>query len=198
MTRPLPPQFYRRDTEIVARELLGCRLVRIYKGKRLSGRIIETEAYLGIHDRAAHSYGGRRTERVRSMYLPGGHAYVYFVYGMHFCVNVVTREAEEPEAVLLRAIEPIEGVEIMRKLRGMKRDRDLANGPGKLCQALAIDRKFDGLVLDESSGLFIERDPSFKREEHIILATPRIGIAYAQEAVHWPLRFVLERKNEKV
>lgn len=196
MARPLSPQFYRRDTETVARELLGCRLVRIYKGRRLSGRIIETEAYLGVNDRAAHSYGGRRTERVRSMYLDGGHAYVFFVYGMHFCLNVVTRGVDEPEAVLLRAIEPIEGIETMRELRKVKRDRDLANGPGKLCQALAIDRSFDGVAFDESSGLFIERDPTFKRGNYIILATPRIGIDYAQEAVHWPLRFVLEPKSQ--
>lgn len=196
MARPLPPKFYRRDTETVARELLGCRLVRIYKGQRLAGRIVETEAYLGVRDRAAHSYGGRRTERVRSMYLDGGHAYVFFVYGMHYCLNVVTRDPNEPEAVLLRAIVPIEGIETMRKLRKAKRDRDLANGPGKLCQALVIDRQFDGVVLDETSGLFIERDPSFKREDYIILATPRIGIDYAQEAIHWPLRFVLEPKTD--
>lgn len=187
MARILSPRFYQRNTETVARELLGCRLVRIYRGQRLSGRIIETEAYLGARDRAAHSYGRRRTDRVRSMYLAGGHAYVFFVYGMHFCFNIVTRHADEPEAVLIRALEPVEGIETMRRLRGVKRDRDLSNGPGKLAQALAIDRKFDGMPLTESHQLFIERDRKVTADQIII--GPRVGIDYAEEAILWPLRF---------
>src|SRR6516162_4916002 len=113
----LPHSFYQRDTVTVARELLGKKLVRIYRGRRLSGIIVETEAYLGEHDRAAHTFGLRRTLRNEAMYKEGGHAYVYFVYGMHFCINAVTKKKNEPEAVLLRAIECVEGLDTIRKLR---------------------------------------------------------------------------------
>ena len=168
---------------------MGCTLVHHSQGKRLAGRIVEVEAYLGIRDRAAHTYGGRRTDRVRSMYLEGGHAYVYFIYGMHFCLNVVTHKEDVPEAVLIRAIEPLEGIETMRALRRVKNDRDLANGPGKLCQALAIGRECDGLLLDEESGLYIERGP--KVDTKLIKAGPRIGVDYAGPAALWPLRFTI-------
>ncbi|HVK60908.1 MAG TPA: DNA-3-methyladenine glycosylase, partial [Bdellovibrionales bacterium] len=136
MARKLPFSFYQRDTEEVARELLGKTLVHVLKtGQRVSGRIVETEAYLGARDAAAHSRGGLRSKRTESMFLPGGHAYVYLIYGMHYCFNVVTREADEPQAVLIRALEPIEGIEFMRRRRRVKRDLDLCSGPGKLCDA---------------------------------------------------------------
>jgi DNA-3-methyladenine glycosylase len=107
--KPLPPPFYRRDTETVARDLLGCRLVRRFPdGRTRSVVIVETEAYLGVKDRAAHTWNGRRTARVAPMWGPGGHAYVYFVYGMHHCLNIVTRKEGEPEAVLIRAAVPEE------------------------------------------------------------------------------------------
>lgn len=190
MAKKLPLRFYRRDTTAVARELLGCRLVHIVNGQRLSGRIIETEAYLGLTDRACHSYGGRKTERVKSMYLAGGHAYVYFIYGMHFCFNVVTRGAREPEAVLIRALEPEEGVAEMRRRRRIALDRDLANGPGKLCQALAIDRSCDGADLTHDI-LFIEH--GLPQEAESLAISERVGIEYAGEAAMWPLRFQLKR-----
>jgi DNA-3-methyladenine glycosylase len=194
-SRILPEKFYRRDTETVARDLLGCVLVHeTADGERVSGRIVETEAYLGLSDRACHTYGGKRTPRTRSMYLEGGHAYVYFIYGMHFCFNVVTRTSEHPEAVLIRALDPLEGIELMRERRKVKRDLDLTNGPGKLCRALGIDRSHDGLSL-ASSTLYIERGPHIRGsriEKGAIISSPRIGVAYAKEAAHWPLRFSIK------
>ncbi len=191
--RVLSPRFYKRETEIVARELLGCRLVRVIDGVRLSGRIVETEAYLGIDDPACHTFGDRRTPRTKSMYLPGGHAYVYFIYGMHFCFNVVTRTEREPEAVLIRAIQPEEGIDEMmrrRKATGKSKAKSvsaLTNGPAKLCQALGIDRSCDGLTL-EGPEIFIERG-SRKIVESEIHASPRVGVDYAGVAATWPLRF---------
>lgn len=170
----------------VARALLGQRLVRVVEGVRTSGIIVETEAYLGRIDKAAHSYRGK-TARNASMFEEGGRAYVYFVYGMHHCVNVVAGKKDDPVAVLLRAIAPDEGVEVMRARRG--RDRDLCTGPGKLCQAMAIDRRLDGADLIEGGELFIERARS--RVHRNIVATPRIGVAYAEEWATKPLRFVL-------
>jgi DNA-3-methyladenine glycosylase len=171
----VPYSFYRRDTVTVARSLLGMRLVRVWRGRLLSGIIVETEAYLGAKDRAAHTFGGRATERVRSMYLAGGHAYVYQIYGMHFCLNVVTRGVGEPEAVLIRALEPEEGIELP------------TNGPGKLCKALRIDKKLDGVSL-RGPQLFLDRGRKLPGREEI-LAGPRIGVDYAKEAAGWPLRF---------
>jgi DNA-3-methyladenine glycosylase len=155
-------------------------------GERIAGRIIETEAYLGIEDRACHTFGDRRTERTRSMYLPGGHAYVYLIYGLHYCFNVVTRSEKEPEAVLIRAVEPLEGVDFMRSRRRVRKDKDLANGPGKLCEALAIDRKCDGLSLNGEE-LFIERGK--KIDPTLITASARVGVDYAGDHALWPLRF---------
>lgn len=194
MDRKLSAKFYRRDTTAVARELLGCRLVHIVNGQRISGRIIETEAYLGVTDRACHSYGGRKTERVKSLYLAGGHAYVYFIYGMHFCFNVVTRKRGEPEAVLIRALAPEQGLPEMRRRRRIKKDRDLANGPGKLCQALGIDRACDGLDLT-GDNLFIEK--GFVDEAESLVISARVGVDYAGEAATWPLRFELKRERLK-
>src|SRR5215813_11330457 len=149
--RPLPPSFYRRPAETVARDLLGRYLVREQDGERLVLRLVEVEAYLGAPDRASHAWGGRRTPRNESLYLPGGHAYVYFIYGMHWCLNAVTGKADTGGAVLLRAGEPVEGEERMMANRGWTRQPrpgDLAGGPGKLCQALGVDRSLDGVLLN--------------------------------------------------
>ena len=141
MAQRLSRSFYRRDAVQVARSLLGQKLVRWLDGHRLAGFIVETEAYLGIPDRAAHTHNGRRTPRNASMWKDGGYAYVYFTYGIHHCMNVVAGRSEDPIAVLLRALEPVEGLEIMRAHRGWsKADSQLCSGPGKLCQALAMDR----------------------------------------------------------
>lgn len=195
--RPLPPSFYRRPAEEVARDLLGCHLVRELDGERLVLRLVETEAYLGTPDRASHAWGGRRTPRNESLYLPGGHAYVYFIYGMHFCLNAVTGEADIGSAVLLRAGEPVEGEERMRENRGWTRPPrpgDLAGGPGKLCQALAVGRELDGIRLDWPP-LWIARGEQLAEDE--IVAGPRIGVDYAGEAAAWPLRFMV-RGNRHV
>jgi DNA-3-methyladenine glycosylase len=187
--RILPLSFYRRPAEAVARDLLGRYLVRELDGGRLVLRLVETEAYLGGPDRASHAWGGRRTARNESLYLPGGHAYVYLIYGMHYCLNAVTGEADEGGAVLLRAGEPVAGEERMRENRGWTREPrpgDLAGGPGKLCQALAIGRELDGAPLDRPP-LYITKGEPIAEEE--IVASPRIGVDYAGEAAGWPLRF---------
>jgi DNA-3-methyladenine glycosylase len=189
--RSLPPSFYRRPAEAVARDLLGRYLVRELDGERLVLRLVETEAYLGAPDRASHAWDGRRTPRNESLYLAGGHAYVYMIYGLHFCLNAVTGEAGAGSAVLLRAGEPVEGEERMRENRGWTRALkagDLAGGPGKLCQALAVGRELDGVRLDRPP-LFIARGEG--AAETGIIASPRIGVDYAGEAALWPLRFSL-------
>ena len=190
----LTQKFYRSGTEKVARELLGCTLVHVVDGVRLSGRIVETEAYLGIGDAACHSFGDRRTPRTETMYLDGGHAYVYFIYGMHFCFNVVTRKVGEPEAVLIRALEPLEGIEEMKLRRDVDKLKkftptQLANGPAKLCQALGINRSQNAVSL-QSSTLFIEKG-LWKIDPSEIVSSPRVGVDYAGEAASWPLRFRL-------
>lgn len=189
----LPMEFYQAETEKVARELLGKRLVHSKGGKLTSGTIIETEAYLGKTDPACHTFNGRRTERVESMYLAGGHAYVYFVYGIHFCFNVVTRPAEIPEAVLIRALWPVDGKEVMKKRRKTQIEKQLCSGPGKLCQALGIDRESNGLLLTGKK-LWIEDDYSFKKIKKYIQKSARIGVDYAGSAKKWPLRFFIDEK----
>ena len=187
--RPLPVSFYRRPAEAVARDLLGRYLVRELDGERLVLRLVEVEAYLGAPDRASHAWGGRRTRRNESLYLPGGHAYVYLIYGMHFCLNAVTGEKDTGGAVLLRAGEPVEGEERMVENRGWTRKPrpgDLAGGPGKICQALAVDRTLDGALLNEPPLLITRGEPVGETE---IVASPRIGVDYAGEAAQWPLRF---------
>jgi DNA-3-methyladenine glycosylase len=183
---PLPLSFYRRPAETVARDLLGRYLVRELGGERLVLRLVETEAYLGAPDRASHAWGGRRTVRNESLYLPGGHAYVYFIYGMHWCLNAVTGQADIGSAVLLRAGEPVEGEN--RNWPRRPRPGDLAGGPGKLCQALAIDRSLDGVLLDQPPLLLTRGEPL---PDEAVAAGPRIGVDYAGEAAEWPLRFAV-------
>ena len=181
--------FYRRSTLTVARELLGQRLVRVVDGQRLSGIIVEVEAYIGEDDAACHAACGR-TQRNEVMYGPPGHAYVYFIYGMHHCLNVVTEEEGFPAAVLIRALEPLEGLEIMRRHRAGKPDRELTNGPAKLCQAMAIDRGFNGVDLCTGEALFIEKGRMVGQEE--IRTSPRIGIKADEVARNVPWRFYLQ------
>jgi DNA-3-methyladenine glycosylase len=182
--------FYaREETLAVARALLGKRLVvPAQDGARVSGRIVEVEAYLGAGDKAAHSYGWRRTARTETMYAKGGTVYVFFVYGMHHQFNVVTGPEGTPTAVLVRAIEPEEGIEIMRERRAVTKERELTSGPGKLCKALAIDRSFDGEDLTKSTRVWLE-DAGTRISPEEIAAGPRIGIAYAEEYVLKPWRF---------
>ena len=186
----MAPSFFQSDPVTLARDLLGQTLVRVIDGRRLSGVIVETEAYLGEPDRAAHTFGGRRTQRNASMWLEGGHAYVYFTYGMHHCMNIVAGRAGQPVAVLLRALEPIEGIDAMYARRNKaKRDTDLCSGPAKLCQALAIDRTLDGRDLRCDGELFVERARRRAMPDRRIVTTSRIGVHYAGQWAPKPLRF---------
>ncbi len=184
----LPRDFYTRTNVLtIARELLGKLLVvRARNDKRISGRIVEVEAYRGPQDRAAHSYGGRRTKRVEPMYGIGGTAYVFFVYGMYNQFNVVTNVVDAPHAILVRAVEPVEGIEFMRRRRAGQPDRNLTNGPGKLCLAMDIDRRLDGADL-LGNKVWLEEDEKIPRRQ--IISGPRIGIDYAEEWIDKPWRF---------
>jgi len=190
MSEKLPPEFYGQDTVTVARALLGCALWRRIGRQLLAARIVETEAYLGANDPAAHTRRGLRTERNESMYLAGGHAYVYLSYGMHWCLNVVTQEADIAEAVLLRAAQPLRGTELMQERRPKaKREFDVMNGPGKLCAAMGIDRELDGERLDANRLWLTPRDGEIADDD--IAISPRIGVDNSGDAAHWPLRFFL-------
>jgi DNA-3-methyladenine glycosylase len=156
-------------------------------GARVSGLIVETEAYVGPEDRASHAYGNRRTARTETMFARGGVAYVYFVYGMHHQFNVVTGGEGTPHAVLVRALEPVEGVELMRERRALTDLRALTSGPGKLCRALAIDRTHNGEDLAGARVWLEDVGRAFRPSE--IARGPRVGIDYAQDYVAKPWRF---------
>ena len=181
--------YTRADVVAVARRLLGSLLVAPARdGRRVSGIIVETEAYRGPEDRASHAYGGRRTRRTETMYARGGTAYVYFVYGRYHQFNVVTNVADVPHAVLVRALEPVEGVELMRRRRGGAAPLDLTSGPGKLCIALGIDRRLDGADL---LGDRIWLEAGRRVRPAAIAAGPRVGIDYAEDWAVRPWRFWL-------
>jgi DNA-3-methyladenine glycosylase len=186
----LPRKFYTRpNVLIVARDLLGKLLVvPAPDGTRVSGLIVETEAYRGPEDRASHAFGGRRTNRTETMYGIGGTAYVYFVYGMYNQFNVVTNVENTPHAVLVRALEPVEGIEWMRERRQTHSDRNLTSGPGKLCIAMGIDRQLDSADL-LGNQVWIEEGESISRSR--IISGPRVGIDYAEEWIDKPWRFWL-------
>lgn len=186
--RILPARFYARDTEQVARDLLGAVLECRTADGVASGVIVETEAYVGEQDAACHAAAGR-TRRTEPLYGAPGIAYVYLIYGMHWCVNAVTRAPGEASAVLVRAVEPLAGIPLMRRRRGgrggVRDDRDLTNGPAKLCQALGVDGTMNGLPL--------QRPPLVVREgvscaDADVVVTPRIGITRAAD---WPLRYLV-------
>ena len=184
----LPVEFYLRPTLRVARDLLGKILVHRRRGAITAGRIVEVEAYRGPEDRAAHTAGGRRTPRNEVMWGPGGRLYVYFTYGMRHCCNVVTRAAGAPEAVLLRGLEPLVGIPLMRRRRGGRRDLEvaaLARGPGNLCQAMGIDRTADGTDLVTGSIVILDAP---RIRPAAIDASPRIGVAYAGDHALRPWR----------
>ncbi len=178
MPRRLPRRFFAQGAESLAQQLLGATLVRLLDdGTRLAGRIVETEAYIGVQDRASHAFGGRRTPRNESMYAKPGTAYVYFTYGMHHCFNIVCGKPGEPVAVLVRAIEPVEGLARMRIHRGNRvDDRGLCSGPAKICQAFAIDRSLDAEDLTTSHRLFLEGTASNLHDPADIATGARIGL----------------------
>jgi len=188
---------YAVDVMTLAPRLLGATLVRITRdGERLAGRIVETEAYGGAEDEASHARGGRRTERNAPMWAAGGTSYVYFTYGMHHCMNVSSGRAGEPQAVLLRALEPTEGLDVMRRRRGAdargrpRRDTDLCSGPAKLCQALGLDRRHSGLDLTADPGLWIEPRRRAPKPGDVAVAA-RVGIGSAGPWVEAPMRWYL-------
>ena len=194
MNKKLSREFYTRPNVLtVARELLGKLLVVPARGgRRVSGIIVEAEAYRGPHDRAAHSYGGRRTPRTETMYGVGGTAYVFFIYGMYNQFNVVSNSVDAPHAVLIRALQPVEGIELMRKRRHGQPDHNLTNGPGKLCIALGIDRRLDGADL-LGNNVWLEEGERVSRSQ--IMTGPRIGIDYAEEWKDKPWRFWLKENS---
>ena len=199
-------EFYNRDTVQVSQDLLGKYLVRNYNGESLIGRITETEAYIGRCDKACHAYHYKRTARTETLFMAPGHAYIYLIYGMYNCLNFVTEAEGEPAAVLIRAVEPLAGIDTIYRLRfGDKplspyRLKNFMNGPGKVCQGFALtklenklDLESDSLyVCDSLEELGIER-PVLPKERMCV--GPRIGIDYAEEARDFPWRFWLEKED---
>jgi DNA-3-methyladenine glycosylase len=186
---PVQAKFYARPTEEVARRLLGRILVSDIGGRvrRTAGRIVEVEAYVGPHDPACHAYGHRRTARTEPLYGRPGTAYVYFTYGMHWCLNAVTEVDDYPAAVLIRALEPLEGLETMRRRRGGVPDRALCAGPARLCEALGVTGALNGVSLQRSPLRIVKNGMAPRRTA--VISGPRIGIT---RAIDWPLRFYLK------
>ncbi len=195
--RKLKRDFYERDTLTVAKELLGKYLVHNPTEGTTIGKIVETEAYIGPSDPGSHAYKGLRSKRTEVQFGPGGYAYIYQIYGNYFCFNVVTQKIGMPEVVLIRAVEPIEGIELMAKRRKvseitMKNVINLTNGPSKLCTAMGIDKSLYGVDLCGGKLFIASSNPKADFE---IVSTPRINIDYAGDAKHYPWRFVI--KNNK-
>ena len=191
----LERSFYERDTLTVANELLSCVLVHVNPEGVTKGRIVETEAYMGPEDKGAHSYDGRHTPRMDPLYKTGGFAYIYQLHGYNYCINAVTQKENMPQAVLIRAIEPIEGIELMIHRRNIdistkSKFKNLTNGPSKLCKAMDIDTSLNGIDLCGNE-LFITSGDVLKSEEEI-MATKRIHIDYAEEYKNKMWRFLLK------
>ena len=191
----LESNFFKRDTVEVAKNLLGKKIIRNISGNFFCAKIVETEAYLGLEDRACHSYGGNITKRNEILYKEAGTIYVYLIYGMYSLLNIVTKNENDPEAVLIRAVEPIENIDAMAVNRFGKIYKDLSsyqkknltNGPGKLTMAMEIDRALNGKILSQDY-LYIEEGEDVRN----IIETKRIGIDYAGEDANLPLRFYIE------
>ncbi len=181
--------FYNRDTLTVAEEVLGKTLVHVTDEGVTKGKIVEVEAYMGPKDRAAHSYRNLRSKRTNIQYGEGGYAYVYLIYGMYICMNIVTNKVDIPEVLLIRALEPLEGIEIMKKRRKTDDIKKLCSGPGKLCQAMGITKENYG---DDLCGerLYLEEGPKLQKEQ--IVKSKRINIEYAQEAKDYLWRFTIK------
>lgn len=193
-TKVLTSEWYQiQDVTLAAKRLLGKVVVTEFNGLRTSGIIVETEAYNGIYDKACHAFGNRRTPRTEVMYAGGGVAYVYLCYGIHHLFNVVTNRKGVPDAVLIRAIEPLEGIEIMLERRKMPQlKRTLTSGPGVLSSAMGISTCSSGAALSKESGIWIE-DHGITYSENELQAGPRIGVAYAEEHALLPWRFSVKK-----
>lgn len=185
----LRPEFFQRSAVEVAQDLLGKYLVRNFPEGKTMVKIVETEAYLGIDDPASHSYQGKITPRNKVMYQQGGVFYVYKIYGMYYCLNVVVNRKDIPQAVFIRAAQPVAGIEIMMKKRGIKDIKKLCNGPGRLTQALGINLDFYGLLVSNPKLYFLDGEEISKKE---IVSAPRVNIDYAGEARNLPLRFYIK------
>lgn len=182
-SKKLPRKFYTRETLVVAKDLLGKYLVRKIDRKKMVGKIVETEAYIGPKDRASHAYQGKQTKRNWAEFLIGGHIYIYFIYGMYWQLNITTSKKGKPECVLIRALEPIAPRSARRK--------KLASGPGKICQWMKLEKSFQGEDLIKSKRIWIEdRDEKIKKSQ--IVATKRIGIDYAGLWAKKPWRFYIK------
>ena len=190
--KPLPGSFYRRKNVVkIARDLLGKILVTDFEGRYSSGRIVETEAYNGIADKASHAYNNRRTKRTGIMYQPGGIAYVYLIYGIHHLFNVVTNIEDEPHAILIRAIEPVEGIGVMMKrMNKAVADYSIGKGPGNVSKALGISTMHTGVSLMNKE-IFIADDGT-RIKPSLIISTKRIGVDYAAEDALLPYRFIVK------
>ena len=187
----LKRDFYSRDSLIVAKELLGKILVHKSPEGLTSGYIVETEAYKGPEDKASHAYAGKRTARTETMFGPKGHAYIYLIYGMYHCLNATSGSVEgKPEATLIRALEPIEGLDLMLKRRGSTGKKEtIASGPGRLCIAMGLTKKQNNIDLCNSSFYITEGK---KIQPTKIMQVPRIGVDYAHEHKDLPWRFYLK------
>lgn len=185
--------FYQKDAITLAKDLLGKLLVREIEGEEVITKIVETEAYVGPEDKACHAYQNKRTKRTEVMFNRCGYTYVYLIYGMYNCFNVVAAQKGKPEAVLVRAVEPIKGLEMIKENRQIetKSIKDLTNGPGKLCQALEIDRQLSGYDLTEGEELYIKES----NKTYDILSGKRINIDYAEEYKDKLWRFYIEENN---
>jgi DNA-3-methyladenine glycosylase len=188
-TIKLDADFYQQDALVVAQKLIGKLLVRRLQGTEVICKIVETEAYIGPEDKGCHAYQNKRTKRTEAMFTSGGHAYIYVIYGMYYCFNVVASVKDKPEAVLIRAVEPIAGIDIIRENRAIKSMKiaALTNGPGKLCQALNIDKKLNGYNLISEDELYLTGDNT--DQDYQLVATKRINIDYAEDYKDKPWRF---------
>lgn len=184
--------FYIKDGVTLAKDLLGKILVKEIDGVLYKGRIVETEAYMGVIDKACHSYNNRRTKRTEAMYREGGYSYIYLIYGMYYCFNVTASIKDNPEAVLIRALEPLENKDLMLKIRKVKREIDIANGPGKLTKALGITSDDNNIDLTLGKNIWIEDDGYLPNK---ITETTRIGIDYAKEFKEKLWRFYISENN---
>lgn len=184
----LEKSFFLVDGIDLAKALLGKVIVRKINNNILKARIVETEAYMGAIDKAAHSYNNLRTKRTEPMFLEGGHIYIYLIYGMYYCFNISANKKDIPEAILIRGVEPIENIEYMKTLRNVKKDKDISNGPGKLTKALGIDKTLNSLDLTSNEEIWLE-DDGYKINK--IIKCKRIGIDYAGEDANKLWRFYL-------
>lgn len=187
--RPLDLGIFRtEDILALAKSLLGKSLISHSGGKRTAGKIVELEAYKAPEDKASHAYGNKRTPRTSVMFGPPGHAYVYLCYGIHRMFNIVSGPEGTAHAILVRALEPLEGIDHMIKRRKKSDITSLCNGPGKLCQAMDIGLHYNGSsIMDPDNALWLADGPAINKSD--IHCSPRVGIAYAEECAHWPWRF---------